>query len=122
MPNGGRRRPVRQTAGDEHVQTNRRRPGLCRARNERVRIRGGATGRAGARGAGAGGGPRGAGGVRPAGRRREPAARQGGGPSGAAGGEVRRAALMKATAEGIVLQKSTRVPENPVDIPLWEVT
>lgn len=33
-----------------------------------------------------------------------------------------RGSLMKATAESIVVQKNTRVPETPVDIPLPDIT
>lgn len=37
------------------------------------------------------------------------------------GGESVRGTLMKATADAIVVQKNTRVPEAPVEIPLSEV-
>jgi hypothetical protein len=37
-------------------------------------------------------------------------------------GHSLRGTLMKATAEAIVVQKNTRVPEPPVDIPLSDVT
>ncbi len=38
------------------------------------------------------------------------------------GGDVLRGTLMKATANSIVVQKNTRVPETPVDIPLSDIT
>lgn len=38
------------------------------------------------------------------------------------GGDVLRGTLMNATADGIVVQKNTRVPEKPVEIPLADVT
>ena len=38
------------------------------------------------------------------------------------GGEVLRGTLMKATADSIVVQKNTRVPEKPVEIALSDVT
>lgn len=38
------------------------------------------------------------------------------------GGAVLRGTLMKATADSIVVQKNTRVPEQPVDIPLSDIT
>jgi hypothetical protein len=37
-------------------------------------------------------------------------------------GETLRGTLMKATADLLVVQKNTRVPENPVEVPLAEVT
>jgi hypothetical protein len=37
-------------------------------------------------------------------------------------GDVLRGTLIKATAESIVVQKNTRVPERPVEVPLSEVT
>lgn len=37
-------------------------------------------------------------------------------------GDSLRGTLMKATADAILVQKNTRVPETPVDIPLSEVT
>jgi hypothetical protein len=37
-------------------------------------------------------------------------------------GESLRGTLMKATPDAIVVQKNTRVPEAPLDIPLSEVT
>jgi hypothetical protein len=37
-------------------------------------------------------------------------------------GGTLRGTLMKATAESIVVQKHTRVPEPPIDIPLSQVT
>jgi hypothetical protein len=38
------------------------------------------------------------------------------------GGGVLRGTLMKASPEHIVVQKNTRVPETPVEIPLSEIT
>jgi hypothetical protein len=38
------------------------------------------------------------------------------------GGGVLRGTLMKASPERIVVQKNTRVPETPVEIPLSEIT
>lgn len=39
-----------------------------------------------------------------------------------ANGESLRGTLMKATPDAIVVQKNTRVPETPVDVPLSDVT
>ncbi len=36
-------------------------------------------------------------------------------------GEVLRGILMKATAEGLVVQKNTRVPERPVEVALSDI-
>jgi hypothetical protein len=38
------------------------------------------------------------------------------------GGDVLRGILMKASADSIVVQRNTRVPEAPVDVPLSDVT
>ncbi|MEO6236133.1 MAG: hypothetical protein ABIQ52_03990 [Vicinamibacterales bacterium] len=38
------------------------------------------------------------------------------------GGESLRGTLMKATADAIVVQKNTRVPEPPIEIPLSDVS
>ena len=37
-------------------------------------------------------------------------------------GDVLRGTLMKASPESLVVQKNTRVPEKPVDIPLSDIT
>jgi hypothetical protein len=38
------------------------------------------------------------------------------------GGDVLRGTLMKASADAIVVQRNTRVPEAPVDVPLSDIT
>src|SRR4051812_23090058 len=37
------------------------------------------------------------------------------------GGTVMRGTLMKATADAIVMQKNTRVPEPPIEVPLGDI-
>ena len=39
-----------------------------------------------------------------------------------AGGETLRGTLMKATEDGIVVQRRTRIPEPPTDIPIERIT